>query len=308
MLRPHRERLDILWGDLRDPATVERAVDGVDVVIHLAALIPPAADRHPAQAESVNVGGTRALVEAMKRAPRPARLIHASSISVYGDRLEDYWIQGGDPVNASPHDEYGETKIRGEAIVRESGLWWSIFRLTGVIGPGMGMDPLMFHVPLETKLEVVTRRDCGAAFAAAINSDGLEGRVFNLGGGSTCRTTYREFLDRILDVSGMGRRCFPDEAFAGGNFHCGWYRDSGDLEDLLGFQKESLDELVRQMGESFPAAQIVATRVLRPVIRTALLRFSEPYRARQRNDRAVLERFCLSPDAAANSAVHSTKR
>ena len=101
----------------------------------------------------------------------------------------------------------------------------------------------MFHVPLATALEIVTPRDCGQAFARALEVEGLEGRVFNLGGGPRGRTTYRELLDGMMEVHGLGRGLLPEEAFAEGNFHCGWYADSDELERLVGFQREGLEEL-----------------------------------------------------------------
>ena len=62
-LTEHRKRapmagVESVWGDVTDPAAVARAVEGVDTVIHLAALIPPAADEQPERAREVNVDGT----------------------------------------------------------------------------------------------------------------------------------------------------------------------------------------------------------------------------------------------------------
>ena len=45
----------IVWGDITDPDRLRRALDGVDAVIHLAAIIPAAADRVPELARKVNV-------------------------------------------------------------------------------------------------------------------------------------------------------------------------------------------------------------------------------------------------------------
>jgi nucleoside-diphosphate-sugar epimerase len=56
--------LEIVWGDLAKPEDVHRAVDGVDFVLHPAALISPAADRDPEQARRINVGGMANLIEA----------------------------------------------------------------------------------------------------------------------------------------------------------------------------------------------------------------------------------------------------
>ncbi len=47
LFKPYRDQVDIIWGDLRNPEDVKKAVDGADAVIHAAAVIPPDADHHP---------------------------------------------------------------------------------------------------------------------------------------------------------------------------------------------------------------------------------------------------------------------
>ena len=49
----------------RNPKDVELAVSGCDVVIHVAAIIPPLADKKPKFAEAVNIGGTLNIIKAM---------------------------------------------------------------------------------------------------------------------------------------------------------------------------------------------------------------------------------------------------
>src|SRR5262245_5766927 len=53
-----------VWGDVADRDLVARTVSGVDVVIHLAAMIPPRADEEPERARVTNVDGTAAVIAA----------------------------------------------------------------------------------------------------------------------------------------------------------------------------------------------------------------------------------------------------
>ncbi len=224
-LGPFGSKIETVLGDLCNPDDVERALDGVDAVIHLAALIPPRADREEEKATSVNVHGTRTLIKAMEKTSRSIRLLHMSSIAIYGDRLADPWIKVGDAINPSPPDHYARTKVLGEEAVQGSSLPWTIYRLTGVMSRHVKMDPLMFHMPLDTCLEIITARDTGYAMVQSLETDGMEGRIFNLGGGPRCRATFREVLDRHLSIMGLGTAFLTDDAFAEGNFHCGYYRD-----------------------------------------------------------------------------------
>ncbi|MDP3177371.1 MAG: NAD(P)-dependent oxidoreductase, partial [Spirochaetaceae bacterium] len=245
----------IIYGDVRDSATVDVAVAGQDAVIHLAALIPPAADAKPELARSINVEGTRVLAEAcMAEAAgggRPPRFVLASSIAAYGDRVANPWIAVTDRLVASPGDAYAASKIEAEALVRGSGLPFCVLRLTYIVWrKKLRRDPLMFHMPLRTKIEVCHTEDTGRAFAAAAREDEALGRTFDIGGGESCRTTYREYLDSMLKLFGLGGIAFlPEEAFATEGFHCGWYADSDDAERVLRFRRKTLADYYGEVAE-----------------------------------------------------------
>jgi nucleoside-diphosphate-sugar epimerase len=278
-LWPLRDAVEVCWGDLRDPEAVARAVRGVDVVIHAAAVLPPLADERPALADAVNVDGTANVLAAMAAAGGSARLVYTSSISVYGDRLESPWIRVGDPLSPSPGDYYARTKLRAEALIRDAGVPATILRLTAIMSPTMRPNPLMFHMPLGTSLEICSARDCAFALVEAAFHPELVGRTLNLGGGPRGRTTYRVFLGRMLEIFGLGADLLPDEAFAPGDFHCGFYADSDELDAVVHHQAESLDDIYQQFAAAWPAPLRVAARLGRPVARAHMLSGSTWYRA-----------------------------
>ena len=79
--------VELLVGDVRDPAVVQRALDGVDVVYHFAARVGVGQSMYEvAEYTSVNNVGTAVLLEALIKRP-VARLIVASSMSIYGEGL-----------------------------------------------------------------------------------------------------------------------------------------------------------------------------------------------------------------------------
>ena len=59
--------LNVVFGDLRNYNEIVTACSGQDYAIHLAAVIPPRAEYSPAEAEKVNVGGTKNLVRALEQ-------------------------------------------------------------------------------------------------------------------------------------------------------------------------------------------------------------------------------------------------
>ena len=76
---------EIVAGNIVDRDAVQRAVTGVDVAVHLAALLPPNSERSREATMAVNVQGTANLIAALKSAHPDARLVLSSSVCVYGD-------------------------------------------------------------------------------------------------------------------------------------------------------------------------------------------------------------------------------
>ncbi|MHA1339594.1 MAG: NAD-dependent epimerase/dehydratase family protein [Promethearchaeota archaeon] len=238
--KKYKDKIEIFWGDIRKKEDVEKAVKGVDFVLHVAAIIPPLADQMPKLAEEVNVGGTKNIVEAMEKQDPKPKLVYTSSISVYGDRLKKPMIKHGDPLVPSPGDEYAVTKLKAESIIRESSLDWAIFRLSYITSERkLNLDPLMFHMPLDTKIEICDSRDVAFALVQCCENGDMWGDIYHLGGGERCRITYREYLDDMLRIFGFGGNFLPEEAFAKEGFHCGFY-DTSKSQPKLKYQRHSL--------------------------------------------------------------------
>jgi nucleoside-diphosphate-sugar epimerase len=216
-LRPFRREVEIQWADLASEASLAVCVRNVDSVIHLAAIIPPLADRQPALAERVNVQGTQNLVEALQRRAPEAFFLYSSSVSVYGDRVQNPWIEVTDLLRPSEGDYYAVTKIKAEQIIKSSDLRWTIFRLTGIFNPRQKLDPLLFHMPLDTCIEMATTRDTGYALVEALERRITEAHVQS----GRRRKVPRHLLRSpagLLCRGGLGRYGFPRGGFRGSQF------------------------------------------------------------------------------------------
>lgn len=287
-----KAKLDICYGDLKNPVDVSKAVEGVDFIVHLGALIPPVADRFPELAEEINVGGTRNIIQAAEASERKPKLVYSSSVSIYGDRIQNPMISVGDPLKPSLGDEYAKTKIQAEELVRNSELEWTIFRFPAVAVHTRKMDPLMFHMPLDTPIEFCTANDTANALVKALESDQIWGQVFNLGGGESCRISYRDYMWRMFNIFGLNPNVIDERWFAKVNFHCGYYADGDQLEALLNFREETLEDHFEDTMKVVPRTQ----RLITKVVPTALLkkyfeRMSEPYLAVKNKDEESLKRF-----------------
>ncbi len=287
------KRVKTITADLTQPTTLKPLVKGQDVIIHLAAVIPPLADEQPELARQVNVEGTRHLLKLAHEQAAGCFFVYGSSISVYGDRLANPWIKVGDPLQPSVGDEYAVTKIAAEKLVQESGLDYTIFRITAVMGgDNHQISRLMFHMPLDTPIELITPDDAGRAFAAAVaHREVLKGRIFNLSGGEACRIGYRELLERSFHIAGLGRFDLPEKSFARINFHCGYYADGDQLEDLLHFRQDTVEDFFRLRQAATKPLTRWLTRLLRPFIKKKLLAHSEPLQALKTQDTVMISRF-----------------
>jgi len=103
---PHHDSMEIFAGDICDADSVRRAMEGVEVVFHLAALIAiPYSYHAPASYVRTNVGGTLNVLQAA-RAAGTQRIVHTSTSEVYGTARyvpidEAHPLQGQSPYSAS---------------------------------------------------------------------------------------------------------------------------------------------------------------------------------------------------------------
>jgi len=125
--------ISVLPGDLTSKTDLKSAIEEVDVVVHLAAILPPTADEQVELARLVNVHGTKMLVESMKSNNANARLVFSSSVSVYGAPTVDTDVTTS--LNYDPDDNYAVTKADSEQIIVNSGLDYCVLRISGVAIP-----------------------------------------------------------------------------------------------------------------------------------------------------------------------------
>jgi len=101
-----QQELEIIWGDIQDPYTIQKAVPGCEIVFHLAALIAiPYSYRAPASYVETNVKGTLNIMQACL-SEGVAKVIHTSASEVYGTAIytpidENHPLQAQSPYYAS---------------------------------------------------------------------------------------------------------------------------------------------------------------------------------------------------------------
>jgi nucleoside-diphosphate-sugar epimerase len=210
---PERGAVQAIQGDVRDPAAVESAMAGADLVVHCAAALPLYA---PGEIFSTDVDGTRLLLESAQ-AHQVARFIHISSTAVYGipdhhPIREDDRLRGVGP--------YGEAKIKAEEVClafRAKGMCVPILRPKSFVGPErLGVFELLYdwaydgrNFPVlgsgNNRYQLLDVEDlCRAIYLCATAYRGLVNDTFNVGAQKF--GTIRQDFQAVLDHAGHGGR------------------------------------------------------------------------------------------------------
>jgi 3beta-hydroxy-Delta5-steroid dehydrogenase / steroid Delta-isomerase len=159
---PQHPHLEVLHGDITDVGVCTAAVDGIDTIIHTAAIIDlmggsSVTEEYRQRSFSVNLGGTQNLVHAGQKAGVKRFVYTASNSVVMGGQD----IAGGDetmPYTTRFNDLYTETKVAAEQFVLGQngveGMLTCAIRPSGIWGTG---DQTMFRKLFESVIKGHTK-------------------------------------------------------------------------------------------------------------------------------------------------------
>lgn len=150
---PDRLHADIHFtrGDVADKPKLWGLLNNIDCVYHLAARVSvPESTLYPREYNATNVGGTVALMEAVRDAG-VKRVVLASSGAIYGEQAQEKITEDLPPRPTSP---YGVSKLSAEHYVLSIGQLWGIeaviLRIFNTFGPGQTLPPT--HPPVIPQL------------------------------------------------------------------------------------------------------------------------------------------------------------
>lgn len=217
-------RVELVTGDIRDVEATRRATDGMDAVIHMAAIRITACGEHPREALEVMCDGTFNVVEAAHLAG-VKKIVAASSASVYGMADNFPTTEEDHPYNN--RTLYGAAKVMLEGLLRSFhdmyGTDYVAFRYFNVYGPRMdihgkytevlirwmnrieaGQPPLILGDG-KTSMDFIYIDDIARANVAGLKSETTD-EVFNIASG--VETDLNELAATLMRV--MDRRLEPE--------------------------------------------------------------------------------------------------
>ena len=209
-----RSAMEIVYGDVRDADSMERAAVGVGVVFHLAALIAIAYSYHaPESYLQTNVMGTLNVLRAADRA-KATRVVQTSTSETYGSAQ---YVPIDEKHPASAQSPYAASKVASDQLAlsyhRSFGTPVVVLRPFNTYGPRQSaravvptiMSQMLFSDrvrlgALTPIRDLVYVRDTCEAFLAAATSDGVVGDVYNCASG--VGVTVADLVDRARRASG----------------------------------------------------------------------------------------------------------
>lgn len=203
-------------GDILNTDILDRAMEGIDGVFHLAALWLLQCHEYPRSAFDVNMRGTFNVIEAAIK-QKVKRVIYSSSASVYGDALEIPMTEDH-PYNNFTF--YGATKIAGEHMFKSLGarygLPWAGLRYMNVYGPRQdykgayiavmmkildrleaGLSPVVYGDGSQ-QYDFIDVVDVARANVCAMESEAT-GRCYNVGRG--IGTSIKELTELLIRLT-----------------------------------------------------------------------------------------------------------
>lgn len=253
-------------GDLRDLPTVERALEGVDAVIHLACISnDPSYDLDPDLGRSINYDAFRPLVQASKRAG-VKRFVYASSSSVYGVKEEPDVHEG---LTLEPMTDYSRYKALCEDVLEEErgdGFITVTLRPSTVCGYSkrlrldLVVNILTNHAVNNGKIKVfggdqmrpnLHIKDMVACYLHVLDQpdEAVDGEIFNAG--------YENFRVRELAEKVRGVIGDVEIEVTPSDDNRSYHVSSSKIRKKLGFEpKHTIEDAIRDLKEAFDAGKV----------------------------------------------------
>jgi UDP-glucose 4-epimerase len=258
-------------GDVRDVPKLWTLLQGVDCVYHLAARVRvPESVHYPAEYNEVNVGGTVALMQAM-RDTGVRRVVLASSGAIYGEQEQQPVDEAQTP---RPNSPYGVSKIAAEYYTSTLGMLYDIetvsLRIFNAYGPGQDLPPsyppvipqalrqaqtggsiVIFGDGSQTR-DFVFVDDVVEALVSAATASSANRTVINIGSGQ--EVSIRELAAHVVRVTDKQVSILYNPSVSGGVSRL--VADVRLARDLLGWAPHtSLEDGLRLTLERDPRFQ-----------------------------------------------------
>ncbi len=271
----YANRVEAVLGDLRDASLVSGAVDGVDAIVHNAAVLPPVTETAPDFADEINVIACKALIAAAEACAKKPVFVFPSSVTVFGlAQVGETPRTSTDPVH--PTDNYTRHKVAIEKRLESASIPWVVLRVgVSVDARTLSTDRNTFRQLLAVRpdnpFEYVHPKDVALAMCRAASSREARNRILLVGGGASCQISQQQFLGVAFDALGIP---LPASCHGGDAYYTHWM-DTTESQTLLQFQHHDFADYQKEMGDRLRSLRLglwALRWILRPLLPMVLRR------------------------------------
>ena len=249
--------------DISDAAQIRRVFESerIDGIVHLAAVLPTAAQREPARATRVNVHGSLNLLT-LAREFGVRRFVFGSSLSIYGTCPSDVVVS--ESYHATPEDHYGETKLiaemLGHSFAELKRMEFVSLRIGRVIGSGAqsttsawrseifeflretGTREIRIPYVASERILLVHVEDVARAVVTLVEAGRLEHRIYN----APCESVLvRELKAWVEELNSNIRVVVGDREAEGNPRRVDWSRFRGEFGFEVVTVREQLERAAK---------------------------------------------------------------
>lgn len=249
--RYSKKLMGMVWGDLTNKEHVARAMDGIETVIHLAAVIPPLSEANKSLCDNINIDGTMNILEEAEKAGGMISMVFASSSSVMGDTQAKM-----PPVKVdhtpNPSGNYAISKAAAEERVLKSPIPLCITRFGGVLTTKSRYNMKMllngFEFPFRSRYEVVLDIDLATAVINGAErictGSELDKKIYFIGGGAEkgCQIYHNQMYSKLF--GSIGLTVPKEEAFANHKPCIVDWLDTGESQRDLEYQNQYFEDYI----------------------------------------------------------------
>ncbi len=241
------DTIERIPGNITDIDSIYAACEGIDAIIHLAAILPPKSNVDHKKTLRINVDGTKNVISILQNIDK-AKLLFASSISTYGITAEmKPPITENHPQKN--YDFYSESKILAEKLIKNSMIPYVIFRIAPIAIIDLVELPEILPYRNDQRVEFIYIKDVARAFVSALKQSETIGRVFNIAGGKSWQMTGSKYTESFYNALGVDIDPIYSEQYTA----IDWYDTR--LSRFLNYQKtpinifhQKLTQLAEEVG------------------------------------------------------------
>ena len=242
LAQKYQGRCEMVWGDIQDASLHPRLVEGVDAIIHNAALLPPATETSAFLSHEVNITACKRLIHAADQLDQKPLFIYTSSDSVFGmAESGEGFLSADSTVTAT--DNYTQQKLMIESYLQDSHIDYVILRVAvSVDGRSLNTDRATLRQLLEVRadnpMEYVHPKDVALAMCKACSQEEARNKILLIGGGEGCQITQHDFLKTVFEGLGLKLPAFVHGVAPNYNH----WLDTSESQAILQFQRHDFSQ------------------------------------------------------------------